>query len=128
MAFGFCALTARISLASSARGHGQRPCCSKVASSISTSATWLETGSGRRTRKKKSFSFWLSVETGKLRLTRHTSPNRMALSLIQRPQVMGFASVELENNFIAETDFPLRQSADHQINPQPARFLVQSFP
>ena len=41
MALGLCALTARISFASSARGHGQRPCCSRVASSISTRATWL---------------------------------------------------------------------------------------
>jgi len=48
-------------------------------------ATWLETGSGRRTRKKKSFSFWLSVETGKLKLTRHTNPSSMALSRIHRP-------------------------------------------
>src|SRR6478672_9130392 len=106
MALGFCALTARISLASSARGHGQRPCCSSVASSINTSATWLETGSGRRRRKKKSFSFWLSVETGKLKLTRHTSASKTTLSLTQRPQVMGFACVELEKNFIAEANAP----------------------
>src|SRR6478735_4737370 len=134
MALGFRALTARISLASSARGHGQRPCCSSVASSINTSATWLETGSGRRRRKKKSFSFWLSVETGKLRLTSRTSPSNTALSLIHRPQVIGLAGfeLELEKSFI----FPIanqcratfKKSADHQINSQPAGFLVKSFP
>src|ERR1051326_955500 len=132
MAFGFCALTARMSFASSARGHGQRPCCSSVASSISTSATWLETGNGRRTRKKKSFSFWLSVETGKLRLTSKTSPSKTALSLIHRPQVTGRAGFDLEKRFIFPIANQLRatfkKSADHQINAQPAGFLVKSFP
>ena len=79
MAFGCCSVTARMSLASRARGQGQRPCWASVASSISTSATWLEVGSGRRTRKKKSFSFWLSVETGKLRPTRKTSPSNTSV-------------------------------------------------
>jgi len=52
----------------------------------------------------------------------------MALSLTHRPQVMGLACVELEKSFIAETDISCCKSTDHQINSQPARFLVQSFP
>src|SRR6185312_5515685 len=52
---------------------------------------------------------WLRVETGKLRPTKNTSPNRMALSLTHRPQVMGLACVELEKSFIAETDISCLQ-------------------
>jgi hypothetical protein len=100
-AFGCCWLTARISFANSARGHGHLPCCASVASSIRTNATFCETGSGRRTRKKKSFSFWLSVETGKLQLTRNTNASSTTVSRIHRPQVMCPVLFELENTLIS---------------------------